>query len=437
MIRQPSVAGRFYPGSARELRALIKKMVDEKAEKEDVTGYYAPHAGYPYSGPVAGAVVSRVKLTDTIVIMGPTHTGMGEPFSIMTEGSWRTPLGDVEIDSALAEKILAGSSYLKSDVAAHIEEHAIEVQLPFIQYFKPDFKLVPIVLSHATAEVYKSIGKSIARAIKQSGKPVLIVASGDMTHYEPQKTARAKDMKAVEAMLKLDAVELLSRVQKLGITMCGYAPAAVLIFAAKELGANTAELVKYQTSGDTTGDYSAVVGYAGVVFKQRRESPQVRLARETVESYTRTRKAPVLKSVIPEMSGQAGVFVSIHKGEELRGCIGTIGATQANIAGEIIQNAISAATHDPRFPPVSPDELPELNYKVDVLTEPEPVKDASQLDPKRYGAIVEAGWRRGLLLPDLEGVDSVERQLEICRAKAGIGYNEPVRLYRFEVKRYV
>lgn len=166
------------------------------------------------------------------------------------------------------------------------------------------------------------------------------------------------------------------------------------------------------------------------------ESPQVKLARATVESYVTKRRVPQLTEVPPEMQGRAGVFVSIHRGDDLRGCIGTIGPTEKDIAREIIQNAVSAATRDPRFPPVSPDELPHLNYKVDVLTEPEPVKSEKELDVKRYGVIVEAGWRRGLLLPDLEGVESVAHQIEICRAKGGIGDSEPVRLYRFEVKRY-
>lgn len=436
MIREPVVAGQFYPRSATELKALIKTMVDEKAEKQDVVGYYAPHAGYVYSGPVVGAVVSRVKPADVYIVMGPSHTGMGAPFSIMTEGSWRTPLGEVEIYAAMAKEILSGSSHLRSDVLAHAQEHCIEVQLPFIQYSNHHFTFVPMVLSHATATVYRDIGKSVAKAAKNLGKRVVIVASGDMTHYESQKSARAKDQQAIDAMLGLDAELLLTRVQKLNITMCGYAPAAVLIFAAKELGAEKAELVKYQTSGDTTGDFSSVVGYAGVIFTVRNESALVKLARETVESYVMRNTVPSPKSLVPEMQGKAGVFVSIHKGEELRGCIGTIGPTEPNIALEIVQNAVSAATRDPRFPPVTPNELPHLNYKVDVLTDPEPIKGTDQLDPKRYGVIVEAGWRRGLLLPDLEGVDSVEHQIEICRAKAGIGNNEPVKLYRFEVKRY-
>ncbi len=148
-IREPAVSGQFYPSSPEELKAMIRSMVDEKVRKEDVIGYYAPHAGYVYSGPVVGATVSRVKFKDTCVIMGPSHTGMGAPFSILTEGTWRTPLGDVEIDTELAKAILAGSNYFKDDRVAHLQEHSIEVQLPFIQYFKPDIKLVPILLSHA------------------------------------------------------------------------------------------------------------------------------------------------------------------------------------------------------------------------------------------------------------------------------------------------
>ena len=146
MIREPAVSGQFYPSSPEELKTMIRGMVDEKAIKEDVIGYYAPHAGYIYSGPVVGATVSRVNFKDTFVIMGPSHTGMGAPFSILTEGTWRTPLGDVEIDTELAKAILANSSYLREDRLAHLQEHSIEVQLPFIQYFKPDIKFVPILL---------------------------------------------------------------------------------------------------------------------------------------------------------------------------------------------------------------------------------------------------------------------------------------------------
>ncbi len=164
--------------------------------------------------------------------------------------------------------------------------------------------------------------------------------------------------------------------------------------------------------------------------------PLVRLAKRTVEGYVRKGKTVPPKRLTPEMKARAGVFVSIHKGGELRGCIGTIEPQMANVAEEIMVNAISSATRDPRFYPITADELAELEYSVDVLTEPEPVKGREQLDPKRYGVIVQCGGRKGLLLPDLEGVDSVDYQIDICCQKAGIAPEEPVKLYRFEVKRY-
>ena len=164
--------------------------------------------------------------------------------------------------------------------------------------------------------------------------------------------------------------------------------------------------------------------------------PIVKLAKETVESYIRDGKIPQPKELTPEMEKQAGVFVSIHKQGELRGCIGTFEPTKINVAEEIMTNAISSATRDPRFPPIAASELGDLEYSVDILTKPEPVKDVSQLNPKKYGVIVKSGFRRGLLLPDLEGVDTVERQIEICRLKARIPFDEPISLYRFEVKRF-
>jgi len=267
MVRNPVVAGQFYPESASQLRAMIEGMVDKKAKKKEVIGLISPHAGYIFSGPVAGAVISRIKFKDTFIVMGPNHTGSGKPLSIMTEGIWKTPLGEVEIDSELGKQILANSDYLQEDNAAHLYEHSIEVQLPFLQYFKPDIKLVPIVFAYASSAFYKEVGKEIAKSVKDLNKKVVIIASSDMTHYEPQESARRKDTQAIEAILDLDEDELLKRVDELNISMCGYAPAVSLIVAAKELGASGAELVKYQTSGDIMGDYSSVVGYAGIIIK--------------------------------------------------------------------------------------------------------------------------------------------------------------------------
>jgi len=434
MIRHPVVSGQFYPASSSQLKAMIDRFIDKKAVKEEVIGLVSPHAGYIYSGPVAGAVISKIRFKDTFIILGPNHTGSGKPLSIMTKGVWKTPLGEVEIDSELGKQILATSSYLKEDEVAHQYEHSIEVQLPFLQYFKRDIKIVPIMLAYATGAIYKEIGKELAKAIKELNKEVVIIASSDMTHYEPQESAQRKDTQAIDAILDLNEDELLKRVDELNISMCGYAPAVSLISAAKELGATGAELVRYQTSGDIIGDYSSVVGYAGIIITAMH--PLAKLAKKTVETFVKEGKTPEPEELTPEIKERAGVFVSIHKFGELRGCIGTFEPQKRNVAQEIIANATNSATRDPRFLPIAPSELKHLSYSVDVLTAPEPIQSQDQLDPKKYGVIVEAGFRRGLLLPDLEGVDSVDYQIEICRQKAGIMPNEPIKLYRFEVKRY-
>jgi AmmeMemoRadiSam system protein B/AmmeMemoRadiSam system protein A len=436
MIRSPVVSGKFYPDSPAKLKKMIREMVGKEVAKEEVMGLVSPHAGYIYSGSVAGATIAKVKLKDTFIILGPNHSGRGKPFSIMTEGIWQTPLGEVVIDSRLAKQILDGSTYLEEDYSAHQYEHSIEVQLPFLQYFKGNIRLVPIVLSHATGSIYKEIGSAIARAIKDLSREAVIIASSDMTHYEPRESAQQKDNQAIEAILDLNEDELLRRVEELNISMCGYAPVTSLISAAKELGAKGAELISYQTSGDATGDYSSVVGYAGIIIKGAEMSPLVRLAKETVETRVKEGKVPEPEELTPEMKEKAGVFVSIHKLGQLRGCIGTFEPTKKNVAEEIIANAVSSATRDPRFPPVAPNELKDLSYSVDVLTMPEPVESKDQLDPKKYGIIVECGSRRGLLLPDLEGVSSVDKQIGICCRKAGIEPDEPMTLYCFTVKRY-
>jgi AmmeMemoRadiSam system protein B/AmmeMemoRadiSam system protein A len=365
---------------------------------------------------------------------------MGKQFSIMTEGAWKTPLGNLKIDSALAKRILLNSKFLSDDNKAHISEHSIEVQLPFLMYFNKNVQIVPIVLSYSTGTVYREIGRAIAKAIVDSGQEALIIASSDMTHYEKQDSVIMKDNLAIESILAMDEVELMERIQKNNITMCGFGPVVSLIEAAKELGAGKTELVIHQTSGDASGDYAKVVGYAGIIIKKAGDkelSEPVKLAKKTIETYINEGKKIKPPDPLPPLfQQQAGVFVSLHKFGQLRGCIGTFEPARNNIAEEIISNAISSATRDPRFSPVTADELKQLEYNVDVLTTPEPVEDVSKLDPKKYGVIVERDYRKGLLLPDLEGVDTAEQQIDICRRKAGIMPYEPVQLYRFEVKRY-
>ncbi len=269
-IRQPAVAGQFYPLSAQDLRKQISSFSDkQEVVREAAIACMLPHAGYMYSGAVAYSVVSRIELKPVALVLGPNHTGRGRPFSIMDEGSWVTPLGSVAIHTSLAKKLLKKSSLLQSDYLAHQMEHSIEVELPLLQYFKNDFSFVPIVIGGNDFKDYEQLGLKIASSIQELHleKDTLIVASSDMTHYEDAQAAKTKDSQAIRSILELDALGLWEKVRELDITMCGYAPAIVMITAAKALGAQKGELIKYQTSGDVTADNSSVVGYAGIIVR--------------------------------------------------------------------------------------------------------------------------------------------------------------------------
>jgi AmmeMemoRadiSam system protein B len=265
MVRKPAVAGYFYPRKAAALRALLGEMVDPKAKKEKARAVVSPHAGFSYSGYVAGAVFSSVVLPEHFLILGPSHRGQRSVFGIMTEGSWETPLGEVPIDAALAEALLRSSPLIKEEEAAHGEEHSLEVQLPFLQYLRSGFSFVPLSVSPAADfGALEELGNALAAAIRRAKKDVLVVASTDMSHYVSQETARKKDFLAIERIQALDARGLYDVVQAQAISMCGFQPTTAAILAAKELGARRADLVRYMTSGETSGDYLQVVGYAGL-----------------------------------------------------------------------------------------------------------------------------------------------------------------------------
>lgn len=271
-IRNPVVAGSFYPGSASQLESKISSFVPKKSStKIHSIGCVLPHAGYVYSGAVACATVSSIIIPENIILLGPNHTGLGQPFSVMTEGIWRTPLGDIEINTKLAKEILGCSRLLEDSPVAHSQEHSLEVELPILQYYKENFKIVPIALYSQSLGELKRLGSDIAEAINklQLNDSVLLVASSDMTHYEPQESAEKKDKIAIEAILELDEDGLFEAVGRFDISMCGYMPVAAMLSAAKKLGANSGTLVKYQTSAEASHDNSSVVGYAGIIITQK------------------------------------------------------------------------------------------------------------------------------------------------------------------------
>ena len=275
-IRRPAVSGMFYAGTAGELEEQIGwcykhelgpgtiPRVNSKGLRE-IVAIVVPHAGYYYSGPVAAHAYKEVAddgVFDTAVILGPNHTGYGYPVSLWAGGGWSTPLGEVEVNKELAQRLLG--DVIRADETAHIHEHSIEVQLPWLQHLYGKVKIVPITMLAQDIETARIVGKSIG----QAGDNLIVIASSDLTHYEPHSVAMEKDSSVIEAIIALDEEELYERCERLGCTMCGYGPVAAAIVASKEMKGKKASLLKYATSGDTSGDFSRVVGYGSIVIKR-------------------------------------------------------------------------------------------------------------------------------------------------------------------------
>lgn len=268
ILRHPAVAGRFYPRDANDLRAEARAYLSNAraAPAVPAIGCIAPHAGYVYSGHVAGAVFASIEIPSRCLVLCPNHTGIGHPLAIMSDGAWETPLGQVPIDVGLAASLKTRFPALEEDATAHRAEHAAEVELPFLQLLQPDLRFVPIALGTRQFEILAALGEAVADVIATEKSPVLIVASSDMNHYESDAVTRVKDGRAIEPILTLDPHTLHEVVVHQEISMCGLGPAVVLLTAARRLGATSAKLIRYATSGDISGDRQAVVGYAGIVI---------------------------------------------------------------------------------------------------------------------------------------------------------------------------
>jgi AmmeMemoRadiSam system protein B len=263
MDRAPAVAGRFYEGDAHVLAREVRGFLAAEAAPRPAVGLVAPHAGYLYSGAIAGAVYARVAVPPRVVVLGPNHTGLGRPAALWPAGGgWRTPLGTVPISQPLTEA-LAASALVELDRAAHLREHSLEVQVPFLEVARPGVEIAALCLGPLELDECEALGRTVAAAARAHG--ALVVASSDMSHYIPAGEAREKDRHAIDRVLALDPEGLYRTVRREGLTMCGVIPATVMLFAARALGATGAELVRYGHSGEVTGDDDEVVGYAGIV----------------------------------------------------------------------------------------------------------------------------------------------------------------------------
>jgi AmmeMemoRadiSam system protein B len=267
MLRLPAVAGRFYPSSPAELTALIRKLTPDPGRPSiQVRACLLPHAGYMYSGHVAGAVLARIALPRKIIILGVRHYPRGESAAILSSGAWRTPLGDARIDEVLAEALKKACPLLREDSVAHSTEHSLEVQLPFLQALAPDFTFVPVALGTVQFESLVSMGEAIGRVLEASKENVLLLTTSDLNHYQDDAITRIKDRKAIDQLLALEPRGLYDTCRNEEISMCGLGPAVAMLTALNALSVKKSELVKYATSADVSGDRSAVVGYAGMIF---------------------------------------------------------------------------------------------------------------------------------------------------------------------------
>jgi AmmeMemoRadiSam system protein B len=268
MLRLPAVSGRFYPSNPAELTALVRQYTasDQTTTPLRAKACLVPHAGYVYSGHVAGAVYARLEIQNRILILGVRHSPHGANAAILSSGAWRTPLGEALIDEPLAQALRAACPLLREDSVAHSSEHSLEVQIPFLQTLQPDFTFVPVALGAVRFEDLVTVGEAIGRVLAASSDEILLLTTSDLNHYENDATTRVKDRKAIDQILALDARGLYDTCRHEAISMCGLGPTVAMLTALQSLGTTRPELVRYATSGDVSGDLRTVVGYAGMLL---------------------------------------------------------------------------------------------------------------------------------------------------------------------------
>lgn len=265
MDRSPVVAGQFYPGTKAQWEPLVRRYLGEQGTRESAILVMLPHAGYVYSGAIAGETLAGVSMPETVLLLGPNHTGLGSPLSLWPSGRWLLPGAHLDVDESLARMILSTVSAIQADQHAHLREHSLEVILPFVWAIHPGARIVPLAVAEQRPEVLMAASSGLAEVLKQWPKPVLIIVSSDMSHFLPADEAKSRDSLALQAILDRSPDNLLATVRARNISMCGVLPMTMGLAVANILGAKTARLVRYGSSGDESGDYSQVVGYAGVV----------------------------------------------------------------------------------------------------------------------------------------------------------------------------
>jgi AmmeMemoRadiSam system protein B/AmmeMemoRadiSam system protein A len=450
IIREPAVAGQFYPSEKSEIETQIEKFF-ENAKIGSISGkifaLILPHAGYQFSGQVASfgykALLENYKENlekeKTIVLIGSSHHYPIEGAVIDGSDTWKTPLGEIEIDKDLVEFLKKESPIFKINSTPHKPEHSLEVHLPFLQKIFPKFKIVPILVNQLREGELEKVSQILAEI---SGDNIIFIASSDMSHYPKYEDANYADKRVIEAILSGKVENLEKTIQDLekeniqnAVTfLCAKEPVKIVMKIAEKMGADKIELLKYANSGDTSyGNKSSVVGYSAIAFllegkplSTEDQKTLLKIARETVETYIREGKFPEYKIDSPALNKKLGAFVTIKKHGNLRGCIGRFSPTDIPLYQVVSQMAIAAATQDVRFTPVRVDELKDLTYEISVLSPLKRIDDWRKIEIGKHGVQIRYGLRSGVFLPQVatENNWNLETFLSmLCIEKLGLPGN--------------
>ncbi len=437
-VKEPNVAGQFYPANKKELSAQLDdffSQVQTTLSGKHINIIIVPHAGYIYSGGVAAYGYKAVSGASykTIVILAPSHYYPFDGISVWTEGAFRTPLGDVSVDNGFAQELSSANAKFQFEPSVFEKEHSVEVEIPFLQKTFKDFKIVPVIMGQPSTQLLQEFATTLDKIVG-TRDDVLIVVSSDMSHYHQDAAARAMDSHTLEAIKAMDVQQFYRECYKRSMEMCGFIPVTAALLYAKERGLDKVEVLKYANSGDVTGDKSSVVGYSATVIysdesgmsvsslSKEQKRQLIDIAKTSINEYVKEGKMSSFKVTDPRLMEKEGAFVTIKNKGQLRGCIGNIIGTKP-LSMLVREMAVAAATSDPRFPAVAKEELKDLEVEVSVLSKPQVVKDASAIKEGVHGVIVSHGEdHQGVFLPQVwESLSTKEEFLSVlCTQKAGL-----------------
>ena len=456
--RPAKFAGSFYPENPEKLSSQIDLFLNHvpelKISENEILGLIVPHAGYIYSGKTAAYGFSAIKGKNypTVIIIGRSHHSFFKGAIIDNRNFWETPLGKVELDHSLFKTLYKYESFHLNEYLLDVE-HSLEVEVPFLQKTLRKFKIFPVLLGDFSTETLDTIAKNLFDALKDK-KNVLFIASTDLSHYHPLKIAQKKDTLLLNFLEKGNMKLIMEKLQKREAEMCGNAAVILLFKIAEKFGPYEVKILHYSTSADTTGDKTNVVGYGSAVISkttknikkgggmlsEEQKKKLLHIARETLEYYLSGKKLPDLNIEEPALKEKRGVFVTLKKGGNLKGCIGYIMPVEP-LAEAVRKMAIQSATADPRFSPVSYKELKDIEIEISALTVPKRVKDAGEIVLRRDGVIVKKGFNQGVFLPqvaDETGWSKEEFLNNLCAHKAGLSpdaWQDPdTELYTFQAE---